>query len=123
MRRQSIAGLASAGLLLAAPLAYAQQILALPPQPGVLVGQAEVTGPSWTFSDNLTGASGPWSSITVTNTNCTRPYLPGTAQAGTVIFTASLSPGPKSDAMLYAFVGSQASGSVHLLPMADTGGT
>jgi hypothetical protein len=123
MFRHSIAGLAAAGLLLAAPVAHAQQTLSLPPQPGVLVGQAEVTGPSWTFSDNLAGASGPWSSVTVTNTNCSRPYLPGTAQAGAVIFTADLGPRPRSNGTLHPFVGSQASGNVQLLPMADTGGT
>ena len=115
--------LGAMSLLVAAPVAYAQQTSGVPPQPGVLVGQAEVTGPSWTFSNNLAGVSGPWSSVTVTNTNCTRLYLPGTPQAGAVIFTATLTPGPKSDAALHGFVGSQASGSVQLVPMADTGGT
>jgi hypothetical protein len=121
--RHSVAALAVVGHLLAAPGASAQQTLAVPPQPGILVGQAQVTGPSWTLSDNLPNASGPWGSVTVTNTNCTRPYLPGTAQAGAVIFTATLSPGPRSDGTLHAFTGSQASGKVELLPMADTGGT
>jgi hypothetical protein len=40
-----------------------------------------------------------------------------------VIFTATLGPGPRSDGTLHAFVGSQATGQVELLPMADTGGT
>jgi hypothetical protein len=123
MFRRGIAGLAAVGLLVAPSAAHAQQGGAVPPQPGILVGQAQVTGPSWTFSDNLPNESGPWGGVTVTNTNCTRPYLPGSAQAGAVIFTATLTPGPRSDGTLHAFVGSQASGQVQLLPMADTGGT
>jgi hypothetical protein len=123
MFRHSVLALVAVGPLLAAPVAHAQQTLTVPPQPGILVGQAEVTGPSWTFSDNLPSASGPWDMVTVTNTNCSRPYLPGTAQAGAVIFTATLGPGPRSNGTLHAFVGSQASGNVQLLPMADTGGT
>lgn len=122
MFRQSAAALVAA-VLAAAPAAYAQSNVAVPPQPGVLVGQAQVTGSSWSFSENLPNASGPWGAITVTNTNCTTPYRPGTAQAGAVIFTATLSPGPRSDGTLQAVVGSHASGKVELLPMADTGGT
>jgi hypothetical protein len=60
----------------------------------------------------------------VTNTNCTIPYIPGTAQAGAVIFTATLnSQVLPSDGTLNAFVGSGATGGVALRPMADTGGT
>src|SRR5215472_10829945 len=94
----------------------------LPPSAGVLVGQQTVAGSSWTFSNNLPSESGPWGSVTVTNTNCAIPYRPGSAQAGTVIFTAPLSPGFGHTAMLEPFIGSAAAGEVQLLPMADTGG-
>ena len=93
-----------------------------PPQPGVEVGELQVTDSNWSFSSNLPNESGPWGSVTVTNTNCTTPYRPGTAQAGAVIFTAPLTPGVPSTGTLQAFVGSSASGQVKLLPMADTGG-
>jgi hypothetical protein len=122
MVRPILAFLVGAGLLAMAPLAHAQTT-ALPPQPGVFVGQMEVTGPSWTFSSNLPDLSGPWGSATVTNTNCTTPYRPGTAQAGAVIFTAALSPGNESGGTLQAFRGSAATGQITLAPMADTGGT
>jgi hypothetical protein len=59
----------------------------------------------------------------VTNTNCTTPYRPGTAQAGAVIFTALLGPGFDASGTLQGYVGSKAAGQVKLLPMADTGGT
>jgi hypothetical protein len=88
-----------------------------------MVGQMQVTGPTWAFSSNLPDLSGPWGSATVTNTNCTTPYLPGTAQAGAVIFTSVLSPGIESAGALQAFTGSAASGNIRLAPMADTGGT
>jgi hypothetical protein len=113
--------LLAAALLASAPLAQAQSA-AIPPQPGVLVGQVGVTGPSWNFSSNLPDLGGPWGSVTVTNTNCTTPYRPGTAQAGAVIFTAPLTPGIGASGTLQGFVGSAATGQVKLLPMADTGG-
>src|SRR5579871_395925 len=115
------AGFIAAGLLAGAPIAAAQTA-AIPPQAGVQVGQMQVTGPNWNFSSNLPNEGGPWGSVTVTNTNCTRPYLPGTAQAGAVIFTAALPPGFGSSATLQPFTGSAASGQVKILPMADTGG-
>jgi hypothetical protein len=82
-----------------------------------------VTGPNWSFSSDLPDLAGPWGSVTVTNTNCTTPYIPGTAQAGAVIFTATVSPRIVSDGTLQAFRGSAATGNVSLRPMADTGGT
>jgi hypothetical protein len=120
--RSTIAGLFGLGVLLTAPIAHAQGF-AIPPQAGVLVGQMEVTGPIWNFSSDLLNQSGPWGSITVTNTNCTIPYIPGTAQAGAVIFTSPLSPGLPSDGTLEPYTGSAATGQVALFPMADTGGT
>jgi hypothetical protein len=120
--RSTIAGPLAMGLLAWAPIAKAQSA-AIPPQPGVHVGQMQVTGPTWNFSSNLPNLGGPWGSVTVTNTNCTTPYLPGTAQAGAFIFTATLSPGIGATGRLQGFKGSDASGQVHLLPMADTGGT
>jgi hypothetical protein len=117
----TLAGLLAVGVLAGAPPAHGQSA-AIPPQPGVQAGQMVVTGPSWNFSGNLPDLRGPWGSVTVTNTNCTTPYRPGTAQAGAVIFTAPLSPGLGASGTLQAFVGSAASGQVKLLPMADTGG-
>jgi len=120
--RPTLAAFIVAALLAAAPVATAQTT-AIPPQPGVAVGQMPVTGASWSFSSNLPGLGGPWDSVTVTNTNCTTPYKPGTAQAGAVLFTSSLSPGSFGTGTLQAFTGSAAGGQVQLLPMADTGGT
>jgi hypothetical protein len=108
--------------LLAWATAANAQTTAIPPQPGVAVGQMLVSGTTWNFSSNLPDLGGPWGSVTVTNTNCTTPYRPGTAQAGAVIFTASLGPGIPSNGTLQAFTGSNAGGQVKLLPMADTGG-
>jgi hypothetical protein len=122
MFRPTVATLFAVGLLVTTPITHAQS-LALPPQAGILVGQLQVTEPTWNFSNNLPDESGPWGSVTVTNTNCTTPYVPGTAQAGAVIFTATLSSGPFGNGTLQAFTGSAASGQVELHPMADTGGT
>jgi len=119
--RPIVTGVFSIGLLAWAPAASAQTA-AIPPEPGVQVGQMMVTDTAWNFSGNLPDLGGPWGSATVTNTNCTTPYRPGTLQAGAVIFTASLSPGIDSTGALQAFKGSSASGQVKLLPMADTGG-
>jgi hypothetical protein len=114
-------GVLAAGILACAPSASAQTA-AIPPQAGVQVGQMQVTGPDWNFSSNLPNEGGPWGSVTVTNTNCTRPYLPGTAQAGAVIFTAPLPSGFGTGATLQPFTGSAATGQAKILPMADTGG-
>jgi hypothetical protein len=122
MFRLIIAAVFAVGMLDAATIAYAQTS-AVPPQPGVFAGQMQVTGSSWTLSSDLPDLSGPWGSVTVTNTNCVTPYRPGTAQAGAVIFTATLSPGVVSDGTLLPFIGSAATGNVALRPMADTGGT
>jgi hypothetical protein len=122
MFRPTVTVLFALGLLVAAPLAHAQTF-AVPPQPGVLAGQMQVAGPSWTFSNDVPDLSGPWGSVTVTNTNCTIPFDASAAQAGAVIFTATLSPGPASDGTLQAYTGSGATGGVILRPMADTGGT
>ncbi|MBV9599596.1 MAG: hypothetical protein JOZ87_22425 [Chloroflexi bacterium] len=119
--RPTIAGLLAATLLAFAPMAKAQTA-AIPPQPGVRVGQMLVTDATWNFSTNVPNLGGPWGSVTITNTNCVTPYRPGTAQAGAVIFTAPLEPGPASTTNLQAFTGSSATGQVKLLPMADTGG-
>jgi hypothetical protein len=117
-----LAGLCVASALLGCAPTVLAQSAALPPQPGVDAGQQLVSGPDWNFSANLPDLRGPWGSVTVTNTNCTTPYRPGTAQAGAVIFTAPLRPGSTSTGMLQGFVGSAATGQIKLLPMADTGG-
>ncbi|MBV9582151.1 MAG: hypothetical protein JO057_26505 [Chloroflexi bacterium] len=127
MFRLATAGLLGAALLAFAPLASAQTAqpaptTAIPPVPGVLVGQMPVTDTTWNFSSNLPDLGGPWGSVMVTNTNCTTPYRPGTAQAGAVIFTAPLTPGIPSTGNLQAFTGSSATGQVKVLPMADSGG-
>ncbi|MBV9898114.1 MAG: hypothetical protein JO020_28495 [Chloroflexi bacterium] len=122
MFRLIVAAVFTVGMLAAATMAHAQANT-IPPQPGVLAGQMQVTGPSWTLSSDLPDLSGPWGSVTVTDTNCVTPYRPGTAQAGAVIFTAALTPGVVSDGTLQPFIGSGATGNVTLRPMADTGGT
>src|SRR5215469_1374786 len=122
MFRPITAVLFAVGTLAAAPMANAQ-VPALRPEPGVLAGQMQVTGPQWSFSSDLPDLSGPWGSVTVTNTNCVTPYRPGTAQAGAVIFTATLSPGLVNDGTLLPYIGSAATGNVTLRPTADTGGT
>jgi hypothetical protein len=122
MLRPTIAGVLAVGVLAMAPAAGAQSS-APPPQAGVQAGQMGVSGTSWSFSGNVPNLGGPWGFVTVTNTNCTSPYRPGTAQAGAVIFTASLTPELPASANLQAFTGSSGSGQVKLLPMADTGGT
>jgi hypothetical protein len=119
--RTATTGILAICSLFLAPLANAQSA-ARPPQAGVQVGQLAVTGSDWSFSQNLPSESGPWGSVTITNTNCTTPYRPGSAQAGAVVFTAPLSPGFGSASALQAYTGSAATGQVKLLPMADTGG-
>ena len=114
------AGLCVAALLGCAPVALAQST-AIPPQPGVDAGQLRVTGPDGSFSANLSDLRGPWGSVTVTNTNCTTPYRPGTAQAGAVIFTAPLRPGAATTGTLQGFVGSAATGQVKIAST-ETGG-
>ena len=121
MFRLFVTVLCGACQLAIAPIAHAQTA-APPPQPGVLAGQMEVTGPTWSFQSTLADVSGPWASATVTNTNCTTPYLPGSAQAGAVIFTTPLTPATTSG-VLEPFRGSAATGQITLAPMADRGGT
>ncbi len=125
MLRPTIAGVLAASVLAVAPVAGAQTTpsSAPPPQAGVQAGQMGVSGTSWSFSGNVPNLGGPWGFVTVTNTNCTTPYRPGTAQAGAVIFTAALTPGLPASANLQAFTGSGGTGQVKLVPMADTGGT
>jgi hypothetical protein len=128
MLRPTLAAVLATGLLAAAPAAAAQSTAAAP-QPGVRVGQLAVSGATWDFSGDLANEGGPWGSVTITNTNCTSPYRPGTAQAGAVIFTAPLGPaagagGPAPlTGNLQGFKGSAATGQVRLAPLADTGGT
>jgi hypothetical protein len=61
---------------------------------GVLVGMQRVNGTSWNFDATVPAGSGPWTSISITNSSCNRPSMPGTAQAGLIIFTAQLEPTP-----------------------------
>ncbi len=105
MLRPTIVGVLAVGLLAMAPVVGAQSS-APPPQPGVQAGQMGVSGTSWSFSGNVPNLGGPWGFVTLTNTNCTTPYRPGTAQAGAVIFTAALTPGLPATANLQAFTGS-----------------
>lgn len=110
----------SLGLTLARPGGVrAQQ--AVQPQPGALVGSQRVTGATWDFDGDIEVDSFPLTLVTVTNTNCTTPYRPGTAQAGAIIFTAALSmTSAQTDPVgvwqgnLTAFTGSMASGHVRL---------
>ena len=119
--RPIVAALLAAGLLACGPVASAQTA-SIPPRAGRRGRRMQVTDSTWNFSSNLPDGPGPWGSVTVTNTNCTTPYRPGTAQAGAAIFTAPLSPAVPAPAPCKPFIGSSASGQVKLLPMADTGG-
>src|SRR5262252_6023168 len=63
MFRPTVAAFFAVGMLVMPSIAHAQTIV-IPPQPGVLAGQLEVTGPSWSFSNDLPDLSGPWASVT-----------------------------------------------------------
>jgi hypothetical protein len=120
--RAPIAALFASALLARAPVVQAQST-APQPQAGIQVGQLRVSGPGWNFSGSLPGLSQPFTSATITNTNCTRPFLPGTAQAGAVIFTAVLTPFLDSPVPLQPFRGSSGSGQIRLTDTPDGGGT
>jgi hypothetical protein len=100
--------------------AQAQGDAPLPPA-GIPVGAQPVTGATWNFDGDVAAGVSPWAGVTVTNTNCAMPYRPGTAQAGAIIFTASLQPAPsQSGQMIYMgdllpFTGSAAQGHVRVL--------
>lgn len=90
------------------------------PLPGIPVGSLIVSAATWNFDGDVTAGTGPWSSVTVTNTNCEAPFRPGTAQAGAIIFTAQLAPTPTPSGFtafqgnLLPFTGSMASGHVRV---------
>jgi hypothetical protein len=114
------------GLLLVA-WSFAQIVLAhgqndAPlPTPGITVGSQPVTGATWNLDSDVATADGPWDRVTITNTSCTTPYRPGSAQAGAIIFTALLEPTPSESGAailqgdLLPFTGSMARGHVQLL--------
>jgi hypothetical protein len=117
-------------LALLCPLALVPPIPAgaqapVPPAPappaGVEIGALPVTGETWNFDGDAAAGPGPWGSVTVTNTSCETPYRPGTAQAGAIIFTASLQATPSQSGQavfqgdLLPFVGSAARGHVRVL--------
>lgn len=72
------------------PARAQQQPRGQQPSPGATVGSLFATGSTWNFDGSITAGAGPWASLTVTNTTCSTPYQPGTAQAGAIIFTAQL---------------------------------
>ena len=85
------------------------------------VGRLGVTDSTWAFSGSVADVSSDvWGSATVTNTSCSTPYRPGTAQAGAAIFTASLMPAPSSgggasyQGALTPFVGSAGRGQLQV---------
>jgi hypothetical protein len=88
---------------------------------GVPVGSLRVTGSSWNFDGSVPAGVGPWQSVTVTNTACDRPSMPGTAQAGLIMFTADLLPTPTPAGIaayqgaLTAVQGSMATGHVRVV--------
>ena len=108
-------------LLLAAAPALAQQGGAPQPQPGALVGSQRVTGPTFDFDGDIAADNFPFTLVTVTNTNCTTPYRPGTAQAGAIIFTAQLTATQTQTSQtiyqgdLLPFTGSNATGHVRIV--------
>ncbi len=95
-----------------------------PPQvSGVSAGSLKVTGATWNFDADVSSAGSPWTSVIVTNlSSCERPLpIPGTAQAGAIVFTAQLSPVPSQTSQvtlqgdLLPLRGSSASGYVMLV--------
>jgi hypothetical protein len=118
-----VLGLALA--MLTAPPATAQRGPAAAPA-GVPVGSLRVTGSSWNFDGSVPAGVGPWQSVTITNTACDRPNMPGTAQAGLIMFTADLLPTPTPAGLgayqgsLHAVTGSMAVGHVRVLTPAGT---
>lgn len=88
---------------------------------GVPVGVLPVKGSTWNFDGTVPAGVGPWTSVSVTNSSCNRPSMPGTAQAGLIIFTASLEPTPTPAGVtayqgsLTAVQGSSATGHVRVI--------
>src|SRR5262245_43645923 len=100
-----------------------------PPAPGFTVGSQTVDSSFWNFDGDLAIDAGPWGQVTVTNTNCAVPYRPGTAQAGAIIFTATLQTEPTPGGLqlaqgdLLPFTGSVATGHVSVLTPPGTAPT
>ncbi|MGH2589113.1 MAG: LppP/LprE family lipoprotein [Dehalococcoidia bacterium] len=88
---------------------------------GVPVGAQAATGSTWNFDGSVPAGNGPWTSVSVTNSSCNQPSMPGTAQAGLIIFTAQLSPTPTAlgitawQGNLSAVQGSSATGHVRIV--------
>jgi hypothetical protein len=80
-----------------------------------------VNGSTWNFDGSVPAGSGPWTSVSVTNSSCNRPSMPGTAQAGLIAFTAELAPTPTAAGItawqgnLTAVQGSMATGHVRVV--------
>jgi LppP/LprE lipoprotein len=106
-------------------LANAQSV-PQPPAPGFTVGTQMVESSTWNFEGDLDLDAGPWGNVTVTNTSCAMPYRPGTAQAGAILFSASLQPTPTTSGLTIAqgdllpFTGSSATGFVTVLTPPST---
>ncbi|MGE3598841.1 MAG: hypothetical protein AB7N70_25170, partial [Dehalococcoidia bacterium] len=88
---------------------------------GVPVGVLPVSGSSWNFDATVPAGAGPWTSVSVTNGACNRPSMPGTAQAGLIIFNAPLEATPTAigvsayQGSLTAVQGSSATGHVRVV--------
>jgi hypothetical protein len=124
-RRLAFAVISILAVLLAAPSIGSAPAHALQGQgfnpAGVPVGVLQVSGSSWNFDGSVPAGVGPWTSVSVTNGSCNRPSMPGTAQAGLIIFTAQLEPTPTPAGItawqgnLTAVQGSSASGHVRVV--------
>ena len=105
----------------AEPARAQQQPQGQQPSPGATVGSLFAAGSTWNFDGTITAGAGPWASVTVTNTNCSTPYRPGTAQAGAIIFTAQLTATQTQTSQtiyqgdLLPFTGSNATGHVRIV--------
>jgi LppP/LprE lipoprotein len=96
---------------------------------GVSAGTLSVSGGTWTFDADIALGGGPWMGVIVTNlSSCDRPLpIPGTAQAGAIVFTAQLSAVASqtghtvSEGDLLPFRGSAASGYVLLTTPQEPG--
>lgn len=121
MKRALILGTCLVLILLAGALPVGQAFAqAVQPASGIPAGTLIVSGSTWNFDGDVTAGAGPWTQVTVTNTNCETPYRPGTAQAGAIILTAQLAPTPTPSGFtayqgnLLPFTGTTASGHVRV---------
>jgi|GEM_PF-2688108 len=95
LSKLGLAGLMGALLIALVSNAHRfEQASAQTPPPrlnAVSAGARPVAGPTWNFDSDVAVGAGPWTSLIVTNLSCANPLpIPGTAQAGAIVFSAQL---------------------------------